>query len=182
CLSHNNVKVLDHAIWCLTSCADNEDDRRKIRLNGALPLLLSLLENKSSFDFSCPSTNPNQRRYGSIAKQNIPEDSEVISQFDQLFDMQSACCNCLAELSCDYTNGQIIIERNGIYILAMLLFPENEESLRLEKYNHLQRNVFKTLRFLFSLNKKNDQYQFKRLFPTQIFELFVGIGNFQRET
>ncbi|CAF5074175.1 unnamed protein product, partial [Rotaria magnacalcarata] len=96
--------------------------------------------------------------------------------------MQSACCNCLAELSCDYTNGQIIIERNGIYILAMLLFPENEESLRLEKYNHLQRNVFKTLRFLFSLNKKNDQYQFKRLFPTQIFELFVGIGNFQRET
>ncbi|CAF4266594.1 unnamed protein product, partial [Adineta steineri] len=44
-LSHNNVKVLEHAIWCLTNCADNEDDRRKIRLTGAIPLLLSLLEN-----------------------------------------------------------------------------------------------------------------------------------------
>lgn len=31
------------------------------------------------------------------------------------------------------------------------------------------------------MNKKNDQYQYKRLFPTHIFELFVGIGNFQRD-
>jgi hypothetical protein len=44
CLSHNNVKVLEHAIWCLASCATNEGDRRKIRLTGAIPLLLSLLE------------------------------------------------------------------------------------------------------------------------------------------
>ncbi len=44
-MSHNNVKVLEHAIWCLTSCAVNEDDRRKIRLTGAIPLLLSLLDN-----------------------------------------------------------------------------------------------------------------------------------------
>lgn len=56
--------------------------------------------------------------------------------------MQSACCNCLAELSCDYTNGITIIERNGIYILAMLLFPETEEILRLERYNHLQVRKF----------------------------------------
>lgn len=54
--------------------------------------------------------------------------------------MQSACCNCLAELSYDYTSAQAIIDRNGIYILAMLLFPENEEFLRLEKFNHLQVN------------------------------------------
>ncbi|CAF0730724.1 unnamed protein product [Rotaria sordida] len=180
-LTHNNVKVLEHAIWCLASCADNEDDRRKIRLTGAIPLLLSLLENGSRFDFSCPLTNANQKRYGSVSKRTARADSDVVSHFDQLFDMQSACCNCLAELSYDYTNGQTIIERNGIYILAMLLFPENEDFLRLERFNHLQRTVFKTLRFLFSLNKKHDQYQYKRLFPAQIFELFVGIGNFQRD-
>ncbi|CAF2507142.1 unnamed protein product [Rotaria sp. Silwood2] len=180
-LCHNNVKVLEHAIWCLRSCADNEDGRRKIRLTGAIPLLLSLLENGNRFDYSCPSTNANQRRYGSISKRTVREDSEAVSQFDQLFDMQSACCTCLAELSYDYTNGQTIIERNGIYILAMLLFPENEDVLRLERFNHLQRAVFKTLRFLFSLNKKHDQYQYKRLFPVQIFELFVGIGNFRSD-
>jgi hypothetical protein len=44
-LSHNNVKVLEHAIWCLASCATNENDRRKIRLTGGIPLLLSLLDN-----------------------------------------------------------------------------------------------------------------------------------------
>jgi hypothetical protein len=56
--------------------------------------------------------------------------------------MQSACCTCLAELSFDYTNGQTIIEINGIYILAMLLFPENEDCQRLEKFHHLQVNTF----------------------------------------
>lgn len=41
--------------------------------------------------------------------------------------------------------------------------------------------AFKALRFLFPLNKRNDHYQYKRLFPTHIFELFVGIGHFQRD-
>jgi hypothetical protein len=44
-LSHNNIKVLDHAIWCLTYCAEVDDNRRRIRITGAIPLLLSLLEN-----------------------------------------------------------------------------------------------------------------------------------------
>lgn len=61
-----------------------------------------------------------------------------MSRRDQLFDMESACCTCLAELSYDYANGQTVIERNGIYIVAMLLFPENEDFQRLEKFNHLQ--------------------------------------------
>ncbi|CAF0753502.1 unnamed protein product [Rotaria sp. Silwood1] len=76
-LSHNNVKVLEHAIWCLRSCADNEDGRRKIRLTGAIPLLLSLLENGNRFDFSCPSINANQKRPGSISKRTVRADSEV---------------------------------------------------------------------------------------------------------
>ena len=54
--------------------------------------------------------------------------------------MESACCTCLAELSLDYTNGQTMIERNGIYILATLLFPENEEIQHVEKFHHLQVN------------------------------------------
>ena len=54
--------------------------------------------------------------------------------------MKSACCNCLSELSYNYANGQTIIERNGIYMLAILLFPENEEIQRLEKFHHLQVN------------------------------------------
>jgi hypothetical protein len=66
--------------------------------------------------------------------------------------MESACCTCLAELSFDYTNGQTVIERNGIYILAMLLFPENEDFHRLEKFNHLQVNLI--FFFFFVLFKK----------------------------
>ncbi|CAF1069447.1 unnamed protein product [Rotaria sordida] len=179
-LSHNNVKVLDHAIWCLTHCAENEDNRRQIRLTGAIPLLLSILDNGNRFfDFSLPSINTNQRQTGQNSKKHTRDDTEAISRCDQLFDMESACCTCLAELSYDYTNGQTIIEQNGIYILATLLFSENEDYQRLEKFHHLQRNIFRTLRYLFSLNKNRDQY--RRLLPTHIFELFLSIGNFQRD-
>lgn len=55
--------------------------------------------------------------------------------------MKSACCICLANLSYDYTNGQTIIERNGIYMLAILLFPENEDIQRLERFQHLQVDI-----------------------------------------
>lgn len=70
--------------------------------------------------------------------------------------MKSACCICLAELSYDYNSGQTIIERNGIYMLAMLLFPENEEIQRLERFQHLQVDFFSDcffiLYFLFLAN------------------------------
>ena len=55
--------------------------------------------------------------------------------------MQSSCCNCLAELSCDNTNRQTIIEQNGIYILAVLLFPKDKELQRLETFIHLQVSI-----------------------------------------
>ncbi|CAF5168465.1 unnamed protein product, partial [Rotaria sp. Silwood1] len=76
-LSHNNVKVLDHAIWCLTHCAENEDNRRRIRLTGAIPLLLSLLENGNRFfDFSLPSININQRQTGQNSKKRTRDETE----------------------------------------------------------------------------------------------------------
>ncbi|UJR35895.1 hypothetical protein I4U23_028638 [Adineta vaga] len=183
-LSHNNVKVLEHAIWCLAHCADNENERQKIRLTGAIPLLLSLLESEKRFDFSSPSTTTNRLQSAQSSKHKAQEyidGNKKSSEYDQLYDMQSACCNCLAELSYDYTNSQTIIERNGIYILAVLLFPKDESLQPLETFIHLQRTVFKTLRFLFPSNEKYDRSQYKRLFPSHIFELFVCIGNFQRD-
>ena len=94
-LSHTNIKVLDHAVWCLTHCAENEENRRRIRITGAIPLLLSLLENgwgaslngrcsrrlhlvrNRFFDFTLPSSNTNPRQVGPSAKKQAREDSEV---------------------------------------------------------------------------------------------------------
>lgn len=57
---------------------------------------------------------------------------------DRLFDMHAACCNCLSELSLNFNNGQTIIEANGIYIVAKLLFPENEEWRERRSFLNLQ--------------------------------------------
>ncbi|CAF1200218.1 unnamed protein product, partial [Adineta ricciae] len=183
-LNHSNVKVLEHAIWCLAHCAANEDERRRIRLTGAIPLLLSLLESGERFDYSSLSTKTNRIQSGSSTARKTQgdlEETKKYSELDQFYDMQSSCCNCLAELSCDNTNRQTIIEQNGIYILAVLLFPKDKELQRLETFIHLQRTVFKTLRFLYPSNENHHRQQYKRLFPPNIFELFVGAGYFQRD-
>ena len=41
--------------------------------------------------------------------------------------------------------------------------------------------MFKTLRFLYPSNENHHRQQYKRLFPPNIFELFVGAGYFQRD-
>lgn len=74
---------------------------------------------------------------------------------DHLFDMKAACCHCLSELSLNYTNGQKIIEANGIYTIAQLLFPEREEFRRRSSFFRLQ------VAFVFFLGDESiDVYMF----------------------
>lgn len=100
---------------------------------------------------------------------NIHLQFQPSARYSQLFDMQSACCVCLAELSFDYTNGQTIIERNGIYILALLLFPENEGFRELEKYVHLQvMPIANGISFL-TVNQNRNQERFHRFHYSVMF-------------
>lgn len=45
-LSRTNSKIVFYAIWCLISLSNNDENRKKIRLTGAIPLLLSLVQNR----------------------------------------------------------------------------------------------------------------------------------------
>ncbi|XP_052653706.1 serine/threonine-protein kinase Nek10 isoform X2 [Harpia harpyja] len=68
-------------------------------------------------------------------------------------------------------------QANGIYTIAKLILPNKERNA--EKTSLLQCYAFRALRFLFSMER--NRHIFKRLFPTDLFEIFIDIGHYVRD-
>lgn len=102
----------------------------------------------------------------------------VLSIFCLFF---SACCTALTELVMNDANAQQIVQSNGIYTLGCLILPPCEkcspEEIKLCK--SLQKYGFRALRFLFSMER--NRRLFKRLFPSDLFEMFINIGHYKQD-
>ncbi|XP_076400596.1 serine/threonine-protein kinase Nek10 isoform X5 [Peromyscus maniculatus bairdii] len=68
-------------------------------------------------------------------------------------------------------------EENGVYTIAKLILPSKQKNAA--KTNLLQCYAFRALRFLFSMERNRPL--FKRLFPTDLFEIFIDIGHYVRD-
>lgn len=99
----------------------------------------------------------------------------------KLFLFLLACCTALTELVMNDANAQQIVQSNGIYTLGCLILPPCEkcspEETRLCK--SLQKYSFRALRFLFSMER--NRRLFKRLFPSDLFEMFINIGHYKQD-
>ncbi|XP_024917349.1 serine/threonine-protein kinase Nek10 isoform X2 [Cynoglossus semilaevis] len=69
----------------------------------------------------------------------------------------------------------LTFQENGIFIIAKLVLPKSAGA----KATSLQCFAFRTLRFLFSVER--NRHMFKRLFPTDLFELFIDVGHYVRD-
>uniref|UniRef100_A0A3Q3BC26 NIMA-related kinase 10 n=1 Tax=Kryptolebias marmoratus TaxID=37003 RepID=A0A3Q3BC26_KRYMA len=85
-----------------------------------------------------------------------------------------SCCTALTELSLDDTSAHHIVQENGIYIISKLILPQDCGP----KATPLQCYAFRALRFLFSLERNRHLF---KLFPTDLYELFIDVGHYVRE-
>ncbi|KAM4790818.1 LOW QUALITY PROTEIN: serine/threonine-protein kinase Nek10 [Cyanocitta cristata] len=88
--------------------------------------------------------------------------------------LQAACCAAVTELVLNETNAYQVVQANGIYTIAKLILPNKERNA--ERASLLWCYAFRALRFLFSMER--NQHIFKRLFPTDFFEIFIDIGHY----
>ncbi|XP_072042766.1 serine/threonine-protein kinase Nek10-like [Amphiura filiformis] len=178
-LHYDNLKLIWNVVWCLVQLAEDADTSNDIRLMGGIPLLLALLHDRQ-FTSDMTSTSSGlgsastSGRYHSIS---YPvEDTEEV-QPDQILALKSACCAALTELVHNDTNAQQIVLNNGIYYLGMQIFPQRcSNRTEAQAVNNLQKNAFRTLRFLFSMER--NRQLFKRLFPPDLFEAFIDVGHY----
>ncbi|XP_029359695.1 serine/threonine-protein kinase Nek10 [Echeneis naucrates] len=176
-LHGQHLKLLWSLVWVLVQLCEDPDTRTEIRNWGGVQQLLWLLNSDRQYvcDRSSIETLPSANAAGRIQRDYVREELSPQEEVDNTKALLSACCTALTELSLDDTSAHHIVQENGIYIIAKLILPTNSEA----NFTSLQRYAFRTLRFLFSMERNRNL--FKRLFPTDLFELFIDVGHYVRD-
>ena len=98
----------------------------------------------------------------------------------QRFEFFARICATLTQLSSSDLNASLIRENNGIFLLSSLLLPPlplgGVEPGATAAVEALQVNVFRSLRFLFSVER--NRRMFRRLFPAVLFERFLQVPHY----
>ncbi|KAK3752403.1 hypothetical protein QZH41_008607 [Actinostola sp. cb2023] len=150
-LHEENLKLLWNVVWIIVQLAEDSDSSNDVRLLGGIPLLLGLLN-----EMSAETGNTHS---------DLPRTLNTETDTDPLEDQLSLKC-ALTELVLNDTNGQQIVQVNGVYLLGVLILPHetttNEEAVSVE---NLQKSAFRAL----------------RLFPSTLFESFIDVGHYVRD-
>ncbi|XP_029958129.1 serine/threonine-protein kinase Nek10 [Salarias fasciatus] len=176
-LHAQHLKLLWSVSWVLVQLCQDPDTRAEIRSWGGLQQLLRLLSSDRQFvsDRSSIEALSSANAAGRIQKEHVREELSPQEEVDNTSALQSACCTALAEMSLDDTSAHHIVQENGVFIIAKLILPPSSGP----KTTPLQCYAFRTLRFLFSVER--NRHLFKRLFPTDLFELFIDVGHYVRD-
>ncbi|KAK3775072.1 hypothetical protein RRG08_048282 [Elysia crispata] len=177
-LISDNVSLLWHVVWCLVQLCGDADCRDDIRQMGGIPLILSLLHDRK---FVSERTEASDSAVASAGVHRKPVSNEEHEEFfEHQYSLRKACCAALAELVLNDTNAQQIVQANGVYSLGLLILPQDLASEKEKKRAvKLQQNAFRALRFLFSMER--NRRLFKQLFPSDLFEMFIDVGHYNRE-
>ncbi|XP_027142144.1 serine/threonine-protein kinase Nek10 [Larimichthys crocea] len=172
-----HLKLLWSVAWILVQLCEDADTRTEIRSWGGVQQLLRLLSSDRQYvsDRSSIDALSSANAAGRIQREHVREELSPQEEVDNTVALQSACCTVLTELSLDDTSAHHIVQENGVCIIAKLILPQNSGP----KVTSLQCYAFRTLRFLFSVER--NRHLFKRLFPTDLFELFIDVGHYVRD-
>ncbi|XP_019958985.2 serine/threonine-protein kinase Nek10 isoform X1 [Paralichthys olivaceus] len=175
-LHGQNLKLLWSLTWVLVQLCEDQTARTEIRSWGGVQQLLRLLNSDREYvcDRSSIETLSSATAAGCTQSEQVREELSPQQEVDTTEALQSACCTALTELSLDDTSAHHIVQENGIYIIAKLILPQKSQAkITLQCY------AFRTLRFLFRMER--NRHLFKRLFPTDLFEMFIDVGHYVRD-
>lgn len=176
-LVSDNANMLCQVVWCIATLCVDQDISKDVRQVGGIPLLLSLLHERT---FVSEKNEASGCASASIHSRNLTQD-DAEEFMETQYKLKQACCGALAELVLNDTNAQQIAQANGIYTVGLLILPPCSECSTRERKaaQLLQRFAFRTLRFLFSMER--NRRLFKKLFPTELYTMFIDIGHYNRE-
>ncbi|XP_040445369.1 serine/threonine-protein kinase Nek10 isoform X4 [Falco naumanni] len=178
-LHSDHIKLLWSIVWILVQVCEDPDTSVEIRIWGGIKQLLHILQGERILvsDRSSVGSLSSANAAGRIHCLHLSDGLSPDEMQENTFSLQAACCAAITELVLNETNAYQVVQANGIYTIAKLILPNNERND--EKANLLQCYAFRALRFLFSMER--NRHIFKRLFPTDLFEIFIDIGHYVRD-
>ncbi|XP_075902974.1 serine/threonine-protein kinase Nek10 isoform X2 [Nelusetta ayraudi] len=171
-LLDDQTKLLWSVAWVLVQLCQEPEARAEIRAWGGVQQLLWLLHSdrqyvRDGLSTETPASAQQEHLRDELSLQEEAADNKLA--------LQSACCAVLTELSLDDASAHHIVQENGVYVIAKLILAGHSGP----KVASLQCYAFRTLRFLFSVER--NRHLFKRLFPTDLFEMFIDVGHYVRD-
>ncbi|XP_058298256.1 serine/threonine-protein kinase Nek10 isoform X6 [Hylobates moloch] len=178
-LHSDHLKLLWSVVWILVQVCEDPETSVEIRIWGGIKQLLHILRGDRNFVSDCSSIGSlsSANAAGRIQQLHLSEDLSPREIQENTFSLQAACCAALTELVLNDTNAHQVVQENGVYTIAKLILPNKQKTAA--KTNLLQCYAFRALRFLFSMERNRPL--FKRLFPTDLFEIFIDIGHYVRD-
>ncbi|XP_051792055.1 LOW QUALITY PROTEIN: serine/threonine-protein kinase Nek10 [Erpetoichthys calabaricus] len=178
-LHSEHLKLVWSVVWILVQLCEDPESSTEIRIWGGIKQLLHILQGDRDFvsDRSSISSLSSANAAGRIQQQHISAELTPQEIQENTVSLQAACCAALTELVLNDTNAHQVVQENGIYIIGKLILPHKQKSLPKEEL--LQCYAFRALRFLFSMER--NRHLFKRLFSTEMFEMFIDIGHYVRD-
>ncbi|XP_077928677.1 serine/threonine-protein kinase Nek10 isoform X10 [Halichoerus grypus] len=178
-LHSDHLKLLWSVVWILVQVCEDPETSVEIRIWGGIKQLLHILRGDRNFvsDRSSIGSLSSANAAGRIQQLHLSEDLSPREIQENIFSLQAACCAALTELVLNDTNAHQVVQENGVYTIAKLILPNKQKNAA--KTNLLQCYAFRALRFLFSMERNRPL--FKRLFPTDLFEIFIDIGHYVRD-
>ncbi|NXJ52439.1 NEK10 kinase, partial [Spizaetus tyrannus] len=173
----DHIKLLWSIVWILVQVCEDPETSVEIRIWGGIKQLLHILQGNLVCDRSSIGSLSSANAAGRIQHLHLSDDLSPDEIQENTFSLQAACCAAVTELVLNETNAYQVVQANGIYIIAKLILPNKERNA--EKTSLLQCYAFRALRFLFSMER--NRHIFKRLFPTDLFEIFIDIGHYVRD-
>uniref|UniRef100_A0A3Q2L437 Serine/threonine-protein kinase Nek10 n=1 Tax=Equus caballus TaxID=9796 RepID=A0A3Q2L437_HORSE len=178
-LHSDHLKLLWSVVWILVQVCEDPETSVEIRIWGGIKQILHILRGDRNFvsDRSSIGSLSSANAAGRIQQLHLSEDLSPREIQENTFSLQAACCAALTELVLNDTNAHQVVQENGVYTIAKLILPNKQKNAA--KTNLLQCYAFRALRFLFSMERNRPL--FKRLFPTDLFEIFIDIGHYVRD-
>ncbi|KAM7071266.1 LOW QUALITY PROTEIN: serine/threonine-protein kinase Nek10 [Acridotheres tristis] len=161
-LQSDHIKLLWSIVWILVHVCEDTETSVEIWIWGGIKQLRMLQEERSLVS-DCSSV-------GGLSSANAAGRNQHLLKYF----LTSCSCAALTGLVLNETNAYQLVQANAIYTIAKLILPNKERNA--EQASLLQCYAFRTLSFLFSM--EGNQHIFKRLFPTDLFEIFIHIGHY----
>lgn len=178
----NNTETIWNVIWCLVQLCSSSENKKEIRITGGIPLILSLL---CDSQYDQQQTLTDQTTDLDSSQKKALAELESLQKHKSKMDIQAACCALVGELALDETSSYQIVNSNGVFLVASKLLitrssnSTTENQSEIEKLERLHRNVWRTLRLLFSAERH--RFLIKKIIPFSMLETFVDIGNYKKD-
>uniref|UniRef100_A0A3B4D4Z4 Protein kinase domain-containing protein n=1 Tax=Pygocentrus nattereri TaxID=42514 RepID=A0A3B4D4Z4_PYGNA len=178
-LHADDLKLLWSTVWVLVQLCQDPHTSALIRAWGGVQQLLHILHGERVYvsDRSSIETLSSANAAGRLHRPHVSEELSSVEAEENTVSLYAACCAAVTELVLDDTAAHLVVQENGVYVIGKMILPQG--SATGPKAASLQCYAFRTLRFLFSMER--NRHLFKRLFPPELFETFIDIGHYVRD-